>query len=65
MKIVTHNVCPPIPSRSFDWSATLDNYEPGDYVGKGPTKGSAVWDLLQNITPEAFDELMDELITEK
>ena len=45
-KILTENVFPPIPIRTFDWSATLDGYEPGDPIGRGPTEDAAVADLL-------------------
>jgi len=45
MKIVTEYVNPPIPDRSFDWSATLDSYEPGDPIGRGETEAEAIADL--------------------
>lgn len=45
-RIRTEHVCPPIPTRQFDWRATLDGYEPGDPIGEGPTEESAVADLL-------------------
>ena len=45
-KIVTTLVDPPIPSRLFDWSATLDGYEPGEAIGYGETEDAAVADLL-------------------
>ena len=37
---------PPVPSRQFDYSATLDGYEPGDPIGFGPTP-EAARDALQ------------------
>lgn len=45
-KIFTEHVYPPIPVRSFDWSATFDSYEPGDVVGRGATEEEAVANLL-------------------
>ena len=44
--IITHYVYPPIPDRSFDWSAVRDGYEPGCPIGRGPTKAEAIQDLL-------------------
>jgi hypothetical protein len=41
-KIVTEHVNPPIPDRSFDWSATFDGYEPGDSIGTGRTEQEAI-----------------------
>lgn len=40
-------VCPPIPDRSSDYSATFDSYEPGDPIGWGATRESAIDDLLE------------------
>lgn len=44
-RIHTHYEPPPIPVRSYDWSAVTDDYEPGDPVGYGPTEGEALDDL--------------------
>jgi len=45
-KIVTHNIFPPIPTRSHDWCAYFDGEEElGDY-GYGATEAEAVADLL-------------------
>ena len=45
-KIVTHNICPPIPTRGHDWCAYFDGEEElGDY-GYGATEAEAVADLL-------------------
>lgn len=43
MKIVTEHVYPPIPIRTFDWSARLD--DEASPVGWGETKEKAVEDL--------------------
>lgn len=56
-KIITEFVYPPIPVRSFDWSATYDDYDvdcDGDGffsncpVGRGATEAEAVLDLIEN-----------------
>jgi hypothetical protein len=48
-KIVTSCVCPPIPTRSYDWSAWFDDEgeEAGRY-GYGATEAEATQDLLDN-----------------
>ena len=48
-RIRTEYVFPPIPIRSFDWRATLDDYEPGCPMGQGPTEEAAIADLLSQI----------------
>jgi len=47
--IKTEYVFPPIPARTFDWSAALDGYEPGDPLGYGATEIEAITDLLDQI----------------
>ena len=50
MKIRTEYVFPPIPVRSFDWSAVDDDtYEPGCPIGWGPTEAFAIEDLMDQI----------------
>lgn len=51
MKIVTEFVYPPIPSRSFDWSAIDDDtYDgPGCRIGFGATEQAAINDLLEQL----------------
>jgi len=44
-KIVTDQSCPPIPYRGYDWSATYDDYQPGDVIGWGFTREQAIADL--------------------
>lgn len=46
VKILTHFVYPPIPYRSFDWSAAFDGYEPDGLIGYGQTELEAVKDLM-------------------
>ena len=40
---------PPIPQRGWDWSATSDDYEPGDSIGHGPTEQAAIDDLNEQL----------------
>lgn len=53
IKVRTHNDCPPIPVRSFDWSAVDDNYDGGGAVGRGATEQEAIADLLEQIEERA------------
>ena len=48
-RIVTQHVNPPIPYRGYDWSATLDSYEPGDLIGWGATEAEAIADLEEKL----------------
>lgn len=53
-KINTFYECPPIPSRNFDWSAVLDNYDGApdagfNPVGHGATKKEAIENLIELI----------------
>ena len=52
-KIVTHNVYPPIPIRSFDWCAFFDGEEERQEYGYGRTEADAITDLLENFGPDA------------
>jgi hypothetical protein len=52
MPIITQYVYPPIPIREFDWSATLDNYEPGAPIGWGKTEEEAIADLKSLLEDE-------------
>jgi hypothetical protein len=50
----THHEFPPIPIRSFDWSAVLDSYDGApdagwQPVGSGTTEERAIADLLHQI----------------
>jgi hypothetical protein len=51
MKIKTEFVYPPIPIRTFDWSAIDDDtYDgPGSPVGTGATEPEAIADLIEQI----------------
>ena len=53
-RIVTSFIYPPIPIRSFDWSAHLDSYDGApdagfQPVGHGATEAEAIADLKQQI----------------
>lgn len=53
MKIQTSFVHPPVPDRSFDWSAVDDDtYDYDAPIGQGPTEAAAITDLLQQIAEE-------------
>ncbi len=49
VRIITHNIYPPIPIRNFDWSAVLDSYDEGDAVGYGATEAEAIADLREQL----------------
>lgn len=54
MKIKTTYVCPPVPERSFDWSAIdEDTYNgSGSPIGFGATEQDAVKDLMDQMEKE-------------
>jgi hypothetical protein len=62
MRIVTDCVCPPIPTRKFDWSAidadTYDaDFRDGQFVslapiGRGETEAEAIADLMEQLNAE-------------
>ena len=52
MNTVTTFVNPPIPSRNFDWSATLEGYEGGDVIGYGRTEALAINALKESLPAE-------------
>ena len=60
-KIITEFVYPPIPLRDWDWSATLDGYEPGDPIGRGPSEAAAIADLQEQIMElwAGYEEWLD------
>jgi hypothetical protein len=57
MKIVTVNVCPPIPCRDFDWCAHFDDNDEDGPVGWGSTPEEAIDDLRQWLSDEMLDQL--------
>lgn len=52
--INTHHIFPPIPIRSFDWSAMRDDDEgeEGRPVGYGATEDEALRDLIEQLEDE-------------
>jgi len=61
--IETTHEFPPIPIRSFDWSAVLDSYDGAigsgwQPVGSGKTEEAAIADLLAQI--EEYDDAYAE-----
>ena len=51
-KILTERIFPPIPDRSFDWSAVLEGYDAGDPIGYGRTEAEAIADLKEQMEGE-------------
>jgi hypothetical protein len=47
--IITQFIHPPIPDRSFDWSAVYEGYEGGDPIGYGRTE----WEAMQDLTGDS------------
>lgn len=46
-EIITSYDYPPIPLRSYDWSAIREDYDGGDLVGHGKTEKEAIADLKE------------------
>jgi hypothetical protein len=55
MNVITSYVCPPIPDRSADWEARMDNHDDNEDTlrGHGITKLAAMFNLLDQIDPDA------------
>jgi hypothetical protein len=49
VKIVINYICPPIPINTYDYSAHLDGYEPGEPCGWGASVMAAIQDLIKQI----------------
>lgn len=45
-KIITSHDCPPISVRDYDWSASREDWDEGDFIGYGRTEQEAIDDLL-------------------
>lgn len=52
MIIITQYIYPPILIRRFDWSAVIDNYEPGNPIGYGETEEEAIKELKELLDNE-------------
>jgi hypothetical protein len=46
-KIITNNICPPIPSIKYDWEAFREGWDEGEPIGTGATEQEAIDDLLE------------------
>ena len=46
-KITTSHDCPPIPVRDYDWSASREDWDEGDFIGYGRTDQDAIDDLIE------------------
>ena len=53
-KVIVSYVCPPIPIRSMDWEAYMDNDEGNENMprGHGVSKLAALENLLEQFDPE-------------
>ncbi|HZP68350.1 MAG TPA: hypothetical protein VFB29_00270 [Pseudolabrys sp.] len=58
MNIVTTYDPPPIPTRSCDWRAMWDGYEPGDAIGFGRREIDAVADLIDQTPDVPLDAII-------
>jgi hypothetical protein len=56
-KIVTSNICPPIPIRAFDWCAHYDGEEEAGNYGYGATEAEAILDFKQNCQEDHDERL--------
>lgn len=57
----TRQIKPPIPTKKYDWEATLGDYDIGHPVGLGPTEADAVYDLFCQIAEREEGEGPNEL----
>ena len=55
MNVIVSYICPPIPIRSMDWEARMDNHDDNEDTlrGFGSTKLAAMENLLDQIDPDA------------
>jgi hypothetical protein len=47
---------PPIPTRAWDYRATLEGYAPGDPIGWGASEDEAIADLAESLKLHEGDE---------
>lgn len=49
VKIETACICPPVPSRDFDWVAVTENFDLGHPQGFGASEQAAIDDLISQL----------------
>ena len=57
MKIITKNINPPIPTRSFDWCAYEEDSEENGLFVWGKTEAEAITALKELIDPDFTEDL--------
>jgi hypothetical protein len=50
--VVVNHICPPVPSRAFDWCAYEDGREEAMQYGYGATREAAVADFFEQYGEE-------------
>lgn len=50
-------VHPPVPSRQYDWQATVGYVDENSPIGRGPTKEAALADLIAQVMTDEEDFL--------
>lgn len=63
-KVITHNICPPIPVRSADWVAYYDGEEEDGPSGYGATEQQAIAALIDNTDIEDLVNRFDITVFE-
>lgn len=61
MKIRTSHDRPPIPDRSFDWSAVTEDYDLGHPIGHGSTEAEAIADLKSQFASAGYETEQESL----
>jgi len=56
-KIVTTCICPPIPTRKYDWAAYYDGDEESGQYGSGATEAEAIADFVENYQDDCDERL--------
>lgn len=57
MTIITQYVCPPVPTRAWDWMAYVEGDEEGNGpTGRGPTEAEALRDLCEMLADIAYEK---------
>jgi hypothetical protein len=56
MTVRTERICPPIPTRQYDWSAWVDGEEEQCSTAYGPTEAEALRNLAEQLAEKAFSK---------